>query len=108
MVLWVGEKPTNCNNLYVIPGNVHGLSCSFCALQFAHFVIFYASECCVVFVTFKRTLNVADELCNIYIFTVIIAPNGATVVPATSGHLRFGTKVAPRGKWPLVAGNGNS
>ena len=31
-----------------------------------------------------------------------------TVVPATSGHLRFGAKVAPRGRWPLVAGNGNS
>ena len=31
-----------------------------------------------------------------------------TVVPATSGHLRFGAKVAPRGRWPLAAGNGNS
>ena len=27
-----------------------------------------------------------------------------TVVPATSGHFRFGAKVAPRGRWPLVAG----
>ena len=33
---------------------------------------------------------------------------GTTVVPATSGHLRFGAKVAPRSRWPLVAGNGNS
>ena len=31
-----------------------------------------------------------------------------TVVPATSGHLRFGAKVARRGRCPLVAGNGNS
>ena len=31
-----------------------------------------------------------------------------TVVPATSGRFRFGAKVAPRGRWPLVAGNGNS
>ena len=31
-----------------------------------------------------------------------------TVVPATSGHLRYGAKVAPCGRWPLVAGNGNS
>ena len=23
-----------------------------------------------------------------------------TVVPATSGHLRYGAKVAPRGRWP--------
>ena len=34
--------------------------------------------------------------------------SGYTVVPATGGHLRFGAKVAPRGRWPLVAGNGNS
>ena len=32
----------------------------------------------------------------------------STVVPATSGHLRFGAKVASRSRWPLVAGNGNS
>ena len=31
-----------------------------------------------------------------------------TVVPATSGHLRFGAKVALRGRWPFVAGNINS
>ena len=42
-------------------------------------------------------------------FSEIDAPeNLYTVVPATSGHLRFGAKVAPRGRWPLVAGNGNS
>ena len=35
--------------------------------------------------------------------------NGSsTVVPATSGHLRFGAKVALRGRWPFVAGNRNS
>ena len=34
--------------------------------------------------------------------------NGSTVVPATSGHLRFGAKVALRGRWPFVAGNINS
>ena len=32
----------------------------------------------------------------------------STVVPATSGHLWFGAKVALRVRWPLVAGKGNS
>ena len=27
-----------------------------------------------------------------------------TVVPATSGHHRFGVKVAPRGRWPPDTG----
>ena len=29
------------------------------------------------------------------------------VVPATAGHRRFWAKVAPRGRWPLVTGNGH-
>ena len=28
-----------------------------------------------------------------------------TVVPATSGHLRFGAKVASRGRWPPDTGS---
>ena len=31
----------------------------------------------------------------------------ATVVPATAGHRWFGGKVALRGRWPLVTGNGH-
>ena len=30
-----------------------------------------------------------------------------TVVPATAGHRWFGAKVAGRGRWPLVTGNGH-
>ena len=34
---------------------------------------------------------------NCYDLSIIIV---CTVVPATSGHLRFRAKVAPRGRWP--------
>ena len=50
----------------------------------------------------KRYHTGSQTLSNIF------ANAHSTVVPATSGHLRFGAKVAPRGRWPLVAGNGNS
>ena len=35
------------------------------------------------------------------------APILYTVVPATAGHRWFGAKVAGRGRWPLVTGNGH-
>ena len=46
-------------------------------------------------------LELCQSLANMYSVS-------NTVVPATGGHFRFGAKVAPRGRWPLVAGNGNS
>ena len=43
-----------------------------------------------------------------YVFDNTTMYNAYTVVPATSGYLRFGAKVALRGRWPLVGGNRNS
>ena len=36
-----------------------------------------------------------------------IAEEISTVVPATAGHRWFRGKVALRGRWPLVTGNGH-
>ena len=39
-----------------------------------------------------------------YHYFLIKQTYGSTVVPATSGHLLFGAKLAPRGRWPPDTG----
>ena len=58
---------------------------------------------------------IAGQDCNnnnesIYIapwFQVTLFKGALTVVPATAGHRWFRGKVALRGRWPLVTGNGH-
>ena len=43
----------------------------------------------------------------IIIIITLFIMKSTTVVPATAGHRWFGAKVAGRGRWPLVTGNGH-
>ena len=48
----------------------------------------------------QRTINVWNKLSTDCV-------HASTVVPATAGHRWFRGKVALRGRWPLVTGNGH-
>ena len=55
--------------------------------------------------------NVAETLgkenCATLLAFYVFSGDDCTVVPATAGHRWFGAKVAGRGRWPLVTGNGH-